>query len=469
MLWRIPALWIHKCIIPLSPVIGITQKELKYFKNIKLISKQKQNNTLMFLLPDNFSKRDFCEGCSFLWLYNSDKDCCILCDSESPNEDIICKQKFSWKEFKYEKYIGYYLETIDATSEKYQMRSSSGWLITSLLEDMLVKKEIDYVICVWWSQEHWDFRYMKIDSIKELISTQRSAYYPISLIHALQILEKNSGTCAITCIPSAAKAIEILKMNNKEIEKKIKYTIGLTYNSTKKREYTEYLCKKAGRVDGMKNAEYISYRDKEIDENSGTFWSFVVKDKLQTWSLASRGTDWSIGLLQEFSSNFIDDHYTECADISVMDGWHKNYIQQKKWTSLAIIRNIKIFNLISKNDELIIHKIDKKIILDSQKSGIRFKNDELGIRLQFYKIFYKLKIKSRIRPRWWKNPILIILTLLRIYISLGTGKVLVKWENIEKYVSFWWKKYQMLYKINNFIFKKYEKISSFLTNNKYRS
>lgn len=422
----------------------------------------------MFLLPDNYSKKDFCEGCSFLGLYNSDKKCCILCGSEYPHEDDICKMKFVWKEFKYEKYIGYYLETIDAISKKYQMRSSSGGLITSLLCNMLEKGEIDYAICVWWSQKYWDFRYMKVNSVKELVYTQRSAYYPISLVHAIEILEKETGTCAITCTPSVAKAIEILKLENEEFKRKIKYTLGLTYNSTKKREYTEYLCKKAGKIDGMANADYISYRDKQINSGgdiiSKNLGNFVVQQWSKIWELApnQRSSDWSIGLLQEFSSNFVDDHYAECADISVMDAWHDNY-KNKNGTSLAIVRNKKILLYIKEDSDIVSNNIPFNIILESQKSGINFKNNELSIRLKFYKFFYNIEVKSRVRPTWWKNYIRILRVLLRLYISLGTEKKYKKWKNIKKYVKFWWKIYHLLGKINILISKKYEKISSLLT------
>lgn len=405
----------------------------------------------MFLLPENFSKKDLCEGCSFLWLYNTERNSCVLCEPGSANEDKICANKFIWKDFKYEKYIGFYLETIDAISQKYQMQSSSGGLITSLLSNMLEKHEIDYAVVVWFSAKNNCFEYMKVNSQEQLIYAQRSAYYPISLKTGIDIIKNNEWNCAITCIPSAATAIELLKEQDKELKNKIKYSIGLTYNSTKKREYTEYLCKKAWKIDGMANADYISYRDKYFDKNSGAFWSFVVKDKNnQTWGLASRGRgfDWSIGCLQHFSSNFVDDHYAECADISVMDAWHKNYQSKHNGTSLAIIRNAKILDFINKSDDININSIAPKIILESQKSGIDFKNTELGIRLKFYKNKYGLNLVRRPTCKYWKNPFRIIKVLLRIWITLKIEKKYQDNQEIEPFMKTYGKVYELLHKVD---------------------
>jgi len=129
-----------------------------------------------------------------------------------------------------------------------------------------------------------DFRYTKVDHCKDLYHTQRSAYYPISLIQAINILEKNKGVCAITCIPSAAKAFELLKETQPELKNKIKYLIGLTYHSTKTKQYTQYLCKKSGKNNGLKDVIYCSYRNKDTIANS--LHDFVIRTEIQEWKIS---------------------------------------------------------------------------------------------------------------------------------------------------------------------------------------
>ncbi len=374
-------------------------------------------------------KKDFCEWCSFLWLYQKGSGDCIICRDKIKNEDTICKEKFSHFDFKYEKYIGYYLETIDAISPKYQQRSSSGGFMTLLLETLLLTKEVDYVVAVTYSKNENRFRYTKISTLSELIQSQRSAYYPISLEDALDIIAKNNGTCAITCIPSAAKALELLKSKDSNLNNKIKYTIGLACHSTKLREYTDYLCRKAGKEDGMEWCDYISYRDKEKIGNGG-FGTFVAKKGDVEWNLRGKWPDWSIGLLQYFSSDFVDDHYSECADICTMDGWHKNYIH-KNGTSLVIVRNHRLLDII-KNMNLEYNRIPPRIILDSQRSNIGFKNAELAIRLQFYKTCFKYAPHKRVHPSWGKNPVKIVKVISRLYMSAYIEKIYKQHDYMKK-------------------------------------
>jgi len=402
----------------------------------------------MQVIPYKWMKKKFCEWCSFLGIYNNKKGNCILCESKSLSEDEICEKKFLWEEFKYKKYIWYYVETIDAISQNYQKKSSSGGLTTSLLADLLERKEIDYAIVVWWSQKHMDFRYTKVDHCKDLYHTQRSAYYPISLIQAINILEKNKGVCAITCIPSAAKAFELLKETQPELKNKIKYLIGLTYHSTKTKQYTQYLCKKSGKNNGLKDVIYCSYRNKDTIANS--LHDFVIRTEIQEWKISwkkRKWLDWSIWLLQEFSSNFVDDHYCECADISVMDAWHKNY-KDNHWTSLAIVRNQKLLSYIKSNKDLIINKVSTNIILDSQKSGIDSKNKELAIRLKLYKMIYNISIPKRVSPKFWKNPIKIIKTIFHLWIQVIMEKKFIRWKNIDNTIIISSKIYWFLQKID---------------------
>lgn len=384
-------------------------------------------------------KKDFCEGCSFLWLYNVLENNCIICQHEEKNEDFICRNKFSLTDFKYKKYIGYYLETIDAISKKYQDRSSAWGLVTCMLEELLIRKEIDYAICVSYVPEESRFRYIKVSDPGELTKTQRSAYYPILLTDALEIILDNEWKCAITCIPSAAKALELLKHESPELRKRIKYIIWLTYHSTKLEAYTDYLCKKAGKQNGIKDCDYISYRDKSENMWKKDLGNFVAKQANREWRIewSKMWPNWSIGLLQNFSSNFVDDHFCECADLSVMDAWHNNY-RDKNGTSLAIVRNHTLLKIIKKIPDLTLNQVSPEIIIESQKQWILFKTKWLGIRLAFYKFFWNRIPNKRVQARWWKDPIKIVKSIFFLYTSIRTEYIYAKnqdWKKINRVVN----------------------------------
>lgn len=372
-------------------------------------------------------KKDFCEGCSFLWLYDKRNDSCIICRDYNKNEDFIAKKKFQTDCSNYLQHIGHYIRTIEAISSLYQSKSSAGGLCTGLLRVLLEEKHVDYILAVWFSTEQQRFQYIKINKVDDLVQSQRSAYFPIDLSSALEIIHREPWKCAITCIPSVAKALELMKIENPVLKEKIKYLIWLTYHSTKTILYTDYLCRKSGKIDGFSSCNYISYRDKP----EGTYLGdFVVRQSWKEWRIPAhlKPIDWSIGLLQDFSSNFIDDHFSECADISIMDAWHHNY-QCTNWVSLAIIRNKEIDSLLKKSSDIQSKEVAASVIYYSQKHGINFKTTGLQVRLAFYKLFHLNIPKKRVQPSFLLHkPLIGIVELIRLFISIYSCRSYILWH-----------------------------------------
>lgn len=401
---------------------------------------------------------DFCEGCSFLGLGES-SGWCILCKNNHLNEDLLANLKFwSRKNIFHRKHIWYYYETLDALSNKYCQNSSAGWFITALLDELLSLKKVDYVLNVSFDAEDKKFKYTKVTDPIQLYKTQRSVYYPINFKHALDIIDDNPGTCAITWIPSVIKAIEILKINIPRYQDKIKYTIGLTYHSTKTPFYLDYLCKKAGKNDWIYDVDFISFRDKGEAIDYKTSGDFVVRTKTEEWRLGSRdrGLDWSIGLLQDFSSHFVDDHFWELADISVMDAWHKNY-RLTKWVSLCIIRDQELNSIIKSSHNIVCNAVDASVIMDSQKSGIISKTRGLQIRLAFFNFFNDFIPQRRVLPSFCLNkPLFLMTELFRIYLSVSSISKFKKFDNVadfEKSMRLWKSIYRFFYKLYLILWK----------------
>ncbi len=366
-------------------------------------------------------KKDFCEWCSFLWLYKQESNSCIICENYDKNEDFIAKEKFQNCCPNYIPHIGYFINTIEAVSSLYQNESSAGGLCTWLLRTLLEENHVDYVLAVGFSPEQQKFQYIKIDKIDDLVRCQRSAYFPIDLFSALEIIREEPWKCAITCIPSVAKALELIKMTDSVFQKKIKYLIWLTYHSTKTQLYTDYLCRKSGKIDGFNKCDYISYRDKPKNTYLG---DFVVRSGPKEWRIpsASKPIDWSIGLLQDFSSNFVDDHFSECADITIMDAWHPNY-RDTNGVSLAVVRNKDLDSLIYQSSKIHSKKIDPNIILYSQKHGIHFKTKWLQVRLAFFKLWQSHIPTKRVSPSFLLHqPLVGLVEMMRLYLSIYSWK-----------------------------------------------
>lgn len=372
-------------------------------------------------------KKDFCEGCSFLGLYRKDTDDCIICEKNGLNEDEISSLKFKDLPF-YQKNIGYFLKNIAAWSIKYQQRSSAGGLISYLTESLLKKKMVDGILSVAFNSLSGKFEYKICTDFKRISEFQRSAYYPVDLQKAIELIDGFKGTLAITCIPSAAKAIEIIKIKNPSVKKKVKYVIGLVCGHVKTENYVDYLCKKSGKKDGSQGLTYLSFRDKlKKNKYSGDDYYFVAKKDEKRWSLKSSEIkfNWSGGLFKQFSSDFDDDVFAECSDITVMDGWLKKY-RYTNGVSLAIVRNKKLMDLLGNDGDLKVEELTDAEILASQSGGIRHKRNGLSLRLALYKIFGNDVPKKRVEPKFDLDFINLVSQVLRLYTSLKSNIVYEK-------------------------------------------
>jgi coenzyme F420 hydrogenase subunit beta len=362
------------------------------------------------------SKSDFCEGCSYLGLYNQKTQDCVICNSQSSLSHEITAEKFQNSDFTSE-ILGHYKHTTGFSSAEYTERSSAGGLASALLKSLLENNIVDYVLGVGYIPSQNKFGYIKIEKTEDLKKVQRSAYYPINLKDALDIIKSSDGVCAITAIPSAATAIENLKTNDTELKEKVKYTVGLVSGHMKTKDYTEYMCNKADKIDGSKNCNYISYRDKLEDSNySGGGYYFVAKTDDKTYSIKANKIllNWQAGLFKEFSSDFCEDTFAKSADITIMDGWLKKF-RNEKGVSLAIVRNPQLSKTITdlngKHFE-----ISPKEIIASQAGGLRNKTIGLSIRLWLFTKVFKKEIPRKNTPiKIFFSPVMVVKNTLIVY------------------------------------------------------
>ncbi len=332
--------------------------------------------------------KDFCEGCSDLGIYDTILDGCNVC--KGPKLNLIAQNKFGQDpNLNFDSRIGYYHKCIEATSKMYNEKSSAGGLATSLLMFLLESKAVDYILSVSFDKGTQRFIYSKFQSTSDLVKQQRSAYFPVNLSSAFNIINQSEGTCAITGIPTAIKAIELKKNSDTEFNRKVKYTIGLVSGGIKIESYTDYLCRKSGKSDGLIDIEYLSYRDKP---ESGHYWGnnyfFKAKTSNTTYQLKSDKLklNWPSGLLKSFASDFCDDTFNITSDITIMDGWLPKY-KNTRGVSLAIIRDLSLSNSLEENFDLVFKVIDKEDIVKSQIGGFRHKTDGLKARVLLFKYF----------------------------------------------------------------------------------
>lgn len=118
-------------------------------------------------------------------------------------------------------------------------------------------------------------------------------------------------------------------------------------------------------------------------------------------------TVYSNGYFQIPGCFFCDDVFAECADVVFMDAWLPEYIDDPKGTSIIIVRNPEIAELIPGDANL--EEIDIERVIYSQRAALRRKRSPpLGIAAPKKRIFTKkpFVLDQMIEAQRWKISII---------------------------------------------------------------
>lgn len=310
----------------------------------------------------------------------------------SLDEDQLGMKLFSdIKNIKHDKNIGYYLDLYAGfvVEGSYRKNGSSGGLGTWVLQELLDRKEVDYVIHVreTGNKNNILFEYT-ISSEKTKVSKgAKSRYYPMQLADVLKTIKENPGKYAIVGIPEFINEIRLLSEHIPLYKERIKYTVGLVCGHQKSTKYVEMMLWQQG-ID-IKDVEKVNFRKKR-DEGSAIEYLTEVKfknpknKKVAFTQQENFAGHWGHGFFKAPFSDYTDNAFNELADITLGDAWVEPYIQDPAGTNIVIVRNNKINELIKKatrEGRLNLDKVDKMTIKKSQEGLIRHTQDELFYRI----------------------------------------------------------------------------------------
>ncbi len=295
-------------------------------------------------------------------------------------------------------FAGYSLDDRDA--------GSSGGLITFIIKKMFELKEIDYAILVRPSTSNnnrgLEFAFDVISCEKEVSSGATSFYYPVTYSEVLTFITNNPGRYAITGIPCFHKAIRLLKRQNPIFRERIQYQLGLVCGQLKSTFYFEYLLRYAGVPSGKIESACFRRKDSEARADE-YFFEAIVRGKddiYDTYSINNKkiGINWGMGLFKPKACDFCEDIFAETADVAVMDGWLPQYVKNGRGTSLIVVRNRKIQDILSNSQEqreIYLEPICPEEIVKSQQGGINHRRKGLAYRLSIARGWVP---KKRVRP-----------------------------------------------------------------------
>lgn len=284
-------------------------------------------------------------------------------------------------------YAGYVIEN------DYRKAGSSGGFGTWLLNELLEKHIVDYVVHV---TEHPQreigaplFSYSISSSKEKLKLGAKSKYYPIELSKVISSILETDGSYAVVGVPCFIKSLRLLALENPVIRKRIKYHIGLVCGHLKSTRFAESFGWEMGihpsklrkfdfrkKLAGRPSSDY-AVEAEGIDERGQ-----LVKASKPTRELL--GHNWGHGFFKYKACDFCDDVLGETADVTIGDAWLPKYKADPQGTNIIITKNKEIDSLIraaASENRIHLDPLSEDEICQSQNAGLRHKTDGLKYRL----------------------------------------------------------------------------------------
>jgi len=255
--------------------------------------------------------------------------------------------------------------------------SSTGGMVTSILENALRLKAIDGAVVTGWSNTNPPQArgYIATDW-QNLEESRGSKYCPSSICSILNELEENKkyAFVGLPCHIYGAKMIGRIKP---KIGKSIQYYVSLFCGGMPNYAATNYLFRKNQIVGSRVNR--IAYREGNWP---GSFCAYM--DNNQTPTIDIPYPEYWAGLEKYFFPSrclLCGDAFGTYADISCGDAWGIG--NEEEGNSILISRNRNGTNFLmqSANAEAIrLKEIDCSKVLESQHALVKFKSQDLAIR-----------------------------------------------------------------------------------------
>lgn len=346
-------------------------------------------------------------GCYQAYEVQGCLDKCSLCikvcpfDDKDKHENSIAQELFSGiNGINFKKYIGYYTKTYEFSKLDMddKLESASGGAGNYILTELLNKNLVDKVLAVEPNNDPEKlFKFSIFSNTDELKNSRSSAYYPVTMDEILEYVSNNDERFAVTALPCFAKAIRLLQKNNRKFRNRIKFVIGLVCGQMKSKKFAQTLAELNFKQNNVVLSK-VNFRKKQESELASNFAFEFIDDKGNIAIDARRQSPvkfWASRAYTPLACNNCYDTFAVTSDVTLMDAWLKDKIQDYSGHSLIISRNKDIDDILIQKDENIDCKeFSVDLVLKSQipvvQNKLNFATNSGNI---FHKIEKKLKLE----------------------------------------------------------------------------
>lgn len=328
----------------------------------------------------------------------------------APSESIIAAEMYA-KSCKSDSNIGYYgdLYAGHVAEGDFREAGSSGGFGTWIGHELLRRKIVDYVVSVKSVARDGEalFKYTISADSAAVRNTAKSRYYPVELSEVLAAIRKQPGRYAVVGLPCFIKAVRQLQRTDAMFASRIQFCIGLICGHQKSLAFAENLAWQCGIEPG--NLKSIDFRTKLRDRRADSYGITVSDGNREVVIAMSNlaGSDWGAGAFKYKACDFCDDVFAETADFVVGDAWLPKYTCDYRGTSLLVVRNAQLRDLISdarREGRLALDDLSLQEVVRSQAGCLRHRKDAISYRLQSESQKGNWIPKKRRAPSAWNFP-----------------------------------------------------------------
>jgi coenzyme F420 hydrogenase subunit beta len=279
-------------------------------------------------------------------------------------------------------YIGH------ATNHEIRYNSASGGLVTQLLIFALEEGIIDGALVTRMKGDNpLEPEPLIARTREEIIEASKSKYCPVPANLTLKEILKENGKFAVVGLPCHIQGIRKAEMVNNKLKEKIVLHLGILCSVNRNFLATEYLLQKFNIK--KEDVAKLDYR------GEGWIGGMTITLKNGNEKFIPYTTYWGRMLKQYFvprRCTLCSDQSCELADISLGDIWLPEFREDKIGTSVVISRSESgeaILQSAALKKRIELNNIDKVKIIESQKSSLNFKKNQLKAHFFFHKVFGK--------------------------------------------------------------------------------
>lgn len=309
----------------------------------------------------------------------------------SESEDDIAKKDYENSDH-FDPAIGFYNGIYAGwdNDESSRMRSSSGGLVTFLIEELIRRKLVDAAVVVIYDKlSPHGVKYEIIRDPLKLEVSRQSKYVVTSYFNVLDELEEIEGKYVFVGVPCYIKSIKLLMRKRSILRKRIAYTIAIFCGHQKTFSFPQYI----GWNLGVKptDLKMVNYRVKKKDFRSYEYFYQAVdsKDLLHESIVTEiKWLDWGVGLFKLKPCDICDDVTGETADIIFGDAWLRPYTLDHRGTNILVCRNRKLESILlesKKNGLITLIPETKEKMIKSQAAAYRTRKEGLLSRIAYFK------------------------------------------------------------------------------------